>query len=210
MFNSCLKSFLIHVLLAAVLTWWASQNSFLVQGQAGLSGKSGGMNEASLLVYTDPVETKPLPALPAAKLPDDLKFPNPVEMDRTPEPETEAKTKTPQPVDPGSGGQSGSGDQRADQIGNSDRTNLLGLHLAQIQKKVQANLKTPGFLVYSLTAQLRVLVLKSGVASDIQLTRSTGNPQLDLIAIEAVKKSSPFEPFERELTIVIPVIFRSR
>jgi TonB family protein len=201
--GSFLKSILIHVSCALAMTWVASQDSFLIEGQPGRSGNPG---ETSLVVWTDPIEVVPEKQFKTelqTELPSDVKVAQPREIDIEAEPTAKAR-------DSGSGGQMGSGSQPALKIGNSDRSNLLGLHTAAIHKKVQSNLKTPGFLVYSLTTQLKILILKSGEVSKLEVLKSSGSPDLDLIALESVKKSAPFPPFERDLTIVIPVIFRSR
>ncbi len=192
------------------MTWVASQDSFLVEGQAGKSGNPG---DHSLVVWTDPIEVhaeKPKPIL-TTELPSDVKVAQPREIESFPEHSKPQDAPAPfSSKTEGTGGQLGSGDQSALKVGNSDRSNLLGLHTAGIHKKVQSNLKTPGFLVYSATTQLKIVILKSGEVAKLEIMKSSGKQELDLLALESVKKSAPFAPFERDLTIVIPVLFRSR
>ena len=108
----------------------------------------------------------------------------------------------------GSQGQGGSSDELADQVGNSDRTNEMGIYLSILKARVQRNLSVPFNLEKEQVAQLEILLAPSGKPIEITVLKSSGSRALDLLAINATRKALPIGALSDQLRVQIPVTFR--
>ncbi len=228
-------SLLTHLtLLAAVLIWlkWDS-NTARIQGEAGLAG-SPGKRSGTVMVEvsspaqkraTEPVTPRKIPVPRVAEkipahLPSELPTRLKSETRTTAAPVTDPATRSELSKNPGSAlsdsapgedGQNGIGTTPTQTtIGNSDRTNPLGAHLKTIRDAIQKNLRRPGFALSngSKATSLRMKIAPSGELLNAEIHVSSGDPRLDQIALLAVKRAAPFQPYSRELTITIPAIFK--
>jgi TonB family protein len=95
-------------------------------------------------------------------------------------------------------------------VGDSDRSNRQGLYLQKMNRKIRSNLEAPGVLAFPTRTMLVLEIDPNGRVTKIILTDSSGNPTLDRKAIQAVEKSSPFDPWGSELRIQVPVVFNVR
>ncbi len=111
-------------------------------------------------------------------------------------------------VPAGSQGQGGASDEIAENVGNSDRTNEMGIYLSILKARVQKNLITPFRLEKTLVAQLEILLATSGEPLEIKVLKSTGSRELDLLAINATRKALPVGQLSDQLRVQIPVTFR--
>ncbi|MBC7384740.1 MAG: TonB family protein [Cryobacterium sp.] len=109
----------------------------------------------------------------------------------------------------GAGGENGFGNTHSDQIGNSNHSDALGIYLLKMHRKIQANLKGVGYIRFESRALLTLSLRKSGAVDRIVITTSSGDPNLDQKAINAVKAAAPFDPWESDQTIQVPVTFKA-
>jgi len=198
-----LSSLAVHGLIVVTMVFALSHDGARVEGGAGLAG-SPRTRTSALVVDLEEVSAPPLP--------ENLKA-RPREIDTPPPPAAaEAPAQGNSDDEPaGSPGQGGTeANASAERIGDADRSNALGLYLAKIQRRVQAELRSPGFLARSARAQLRFYLRSNGNVARIEIVKSAGDRRLDLLAIDAVKRAQPFEPFDRDLNVNIPVLFNSR
>lgn len=209
-----------HAALAGAMALFLAGDPPQVEGGAGLSGAT----TASYDVTLAPVQSRPRPRLPVApkvdegieipnlatELPAETKNPEPVEAEPPPASEVEARSEgSTAGAAPGRVGQGGSSDEAADRLGNSDRSNAYGLYLQKIQRKIQAAMESPGFLAHEARATLQISIQKDGRVARIEILQSSGDAALDRRAIQAVQKAQPFDPWEREQRVKLPVIFRA-
>lgn len=214
-----LASLATHAALAGAMALFLANDPAQVAGGAGLSGAT----VASYDVILAPVRSRLVPRAPvapkidegleipelASELPQDVKNPETVDLDTPPPSEVEARSEgSAAGAAPGRLGQGGSSDQIADRIGNSDRSNAYGLYLQKIQQKIQAAMESPGFLAHEARATLLISIQKSGTVVRIEVLESTGDAALDRRAIQAVQKAQPFDPWERDQRVKLPVIFQ--
>ncbi len=195
---SLLISLFTHGLLVGALAWFLAHDTGHVAGSAGLSGPTS----THFVVTIDAVKpgktvAKAPPPPPVSEgLPVNIKNENAKEID-TPPPEPAGRT-----------GQAGSGTEIAAKIGDSDRTNRLGLYLQKMTRKIQSNLGPAGYLQFPTHAMLLLDLHRDGTLSKITVVESSGDLALDRIAIRAVQKSIPFDPWENDQPIRLPVVFR--
>ncbi len=210
-----------HAALAGAMALFLANDPPQVAGGAGLSGAT----VASYDVTLAPIQSRPAPRsrvvvpkadegleIPhlATELPGEVKNPETREVDLPPPSETETRSEgSTVGAAPGRLGQGGSSDRPADRIGNSNRSNAYGLYLQKIQRKIQAAMESPGFLAHEARATLQISIQKNGSVARIEVLESSGDAALDRRAIQAVQKAQPFDPWEREQRVKLPVIFRA-
>lgn len=208
----------VHVLIAGVLAFTLSHDGAHVVGGLGLFGATQ-TRSGTLVVQLDPIQAPPprAPRLANEGLPVAQKKPQelPSEVKSVPreidEPPADRETRGNSDTGPvGAPGQGGSSDAPSERIGNSDRTNALGLYLSKIHRRIQENLRPAGFVERRVRTDLRLFIQANGAVTKIEVRKSAGDRRLDLLAIDAVKRSQPFEPFGRDLPVDVPVIFNSR
>jgi TonB family protein len=194
-------SLAVHALLVGAMAWVLAHDSGQVEGAAGLAGNARTRFDVTVVANPPEPEPKPEPVKITAPevaegLPVDVKNPHTREIDvRPPPPEP--------PV-----GQAGSGSVRATKVGDSGRTNRLGLYLRKMQRKIQSNLGPAGYLDFPTHAKLLLDLRRDGNVTKITVTESSGDAALDRLAIRAVEKSLPFDPWERDQHVELPVVFR--
>ena len=208
-------SLLTHAALVGVMAWWLAHDSAHVEGSAGLSGATRTRFDVTMeavhktVPVTPPAPVKaPPPAVEG--LPVDVKNEKPREIDSPPPVEApkEHSDGVSETAPAGRAGQAGSGSEFAAKIGDSDRTNRLGLYLQKMQRKIQSNLGPAGYLEFPTHAKLILDLRRDGNITQITVAESSGDPALDRLAIRAVQKSIPFDPWERDQKIQLPVEFR--
>ena len=82
---------------------------------------------------------------------------------------------------------------RSTVLGNSDRTNYKG----QVQRALQRAMRRVRSRDAGL-ATVSFVVSKDGSVSSIRISRSSGNPQVDEVALELVRRAAPFPPIPAE------------
>jgi protein TonB len=146
-------------------------------------------------------------------LPTEVKNPQPKEIDENPNAAAAARAEksdgSSAEAPAGREGQGGSGSERSDAVGNSDRSNRRGLYLEKLHRQIQARLEQPGFLPQTRQTTLSLKLLRTGAVAEIAVLRSSGDSHLDRKAIRAVEKAQPFDPWDNEQIIQVPVIFRA-
>lgn len=148
----------------------------------------------------------PKVAEPPSELPEEMKHESPREI----ETRQIRSSGTTESTNIGVEGQVSTGDTMAARIGDSERSNRLGLYLQKMNRKIRSNLGKPEYLAYDTRTMLVVDLRRDGYVTKIIVTESSGNPGLDQRAIQAVKKSSPFDPWDRDERIQVPVVFDAR
>jgi len=108
----------------------------------------------------------------------------------------------------GRAGQGGSGAAVATNLGDADRTNRLGLYLQKMTRKIQSNLGSAGVLRFPTKAMLLLDLKRDGNVTKIAVVQTSGDASLDRLAIRAVQKSIPFDPWDQDQSVQVPVIFR--
>lgn len=204
---SLLISLLTHGLLVAGMAWILAHDSAHVAGAPGLAGAPGSQR---FDVTMDPIVVPPPeaePIRPAPPVREGVPVAALVEERAERERPREAMPPAP-PAEVGTGGQAGTGDEAAARVGDSNRTNRLGLYLQKMHKKIHGNLSSPGFTPFTLKTKLRLELRKDGNVTKITVHESSGEAALDRLAIRAVQKSSPFDPWEQDEIIELPVIFQ--
>jgi TonB family protein len=223
-----LASLATHAALFAAIAVFVARDSGHVEGSAGLAGNtSTRFNVTMEAVATPALAVKPpapptdvkRPAPPTVTrplavsegLPVEVKNPHPKEIDappsaaRPPVGDAQGDSNT-APVGPR--GQGGTGSEVAAKIGDSDRSNRLGLYLQKMQRKIQSNLGTAGYLQFPTHAKLILDLRKDGNVTKITVAETSGDAALDRLAIRAVQKSIPFDPWEQDQAVELPVVFR--
>lgn len=205
-----LCSVFVHFALSAGVAYLFLHPTALIKGGLGKAGRPDTMIGLNIVVVENPEPFKPLPvrtksfaregmAIPAARLPSEIKNQNPKLIDTPPHHE----------ISGGVRGNLGSGENEFEAIGNSERSNAFGLYLQKIQQKIQANLQSPGEIAFSYRVLLKLKILTSGKIDSITIEKSSGDNRLDRLAVAAAKKSDPFDPYEKEFAVIVPVHFRS-
>jgi TonB family protein len=190
-----LASLLTHGLLVGTMAWILAHDSGHVEGSAGLSGPT----RTRFDVTMDSV--KPVKTVAKAPPPPPIREGLPVNVKNE-------KVKEIDNPPPERAGQAGSGTEVAAKIGDSDRTNRLGLYLQKMTRKIQSNLGPAGYLQFSTHAMLLLDLHRDGTISKITVVESSGDIALDRLAIRAVQKSIPFDPWENDQPVRLPVVFR--
>ncbi len=225
-----LASLLVHALLGGAMAWLLAHDGAHVAGSAGLSGalrtrfdvtmdagneRNAPRPQSVRKAPTLPTEVK-APPLPIAEgLPIAVKNEKPRKIETPPEGAGSAQKSRLAPsvgdsaaAPVGTPGQDGMGSSSAVKIGDSDRTNRLGLYLQKMHRKIQSNLATAGYLEFPAHAKLLLDLKRNGTVSKITVTESSGDPALDRLAIRAVQKSIPFDPWDQDQPVQLPVEFR--
>lgn len=184
-------SLALHGTIVAAMAFFLAHDSPHVEGTAGLTGNPQTHFDVTMEAVTTPSPVKALPV--AAGLPVTVKNET-MEIDTPPPP----------PIP----GQGGTGNEVAEKIGDSERTNRLGLYLQKMQRKIQANLGPAGYLAFPTKAKLVLDLRKDGNVTKITVTESSGDAALDRLAIRAVQKSLPFDPWDQDQPVQLPVVFR--
>lgn len=201
--NPLLRSLLVHGFLVGGIAYQIAEDPFQVRGTDGLSGRTQTHFDVTI---TQPVPEKASPDLPVAPVREGLELPSEVKNENPREIESTGTTEAPEK---GSQGQGGSSDTIAVQIGNSDRTNAEGLYLLKLQRKIQENLETPGYIDFDRRTLLQFLVRKDGLIEDIKILKSCGDRMLDAKAVRAVEKVRTFLERPSDLPVQVPVLFRA-
>jgi TonB family protein len=105
-------------------------------------------------------------------------------------------------------GQGGSSDQLAEEVGNSRETDIWGLYLKELTKRIQRSLQTPGQLSQEFTSHIQFNIENNGSVTDLNVAKSSGVKKLDFLAMDAVKMAMPFKAPPKALKITVPVLFR--
>ena len=212
-------SLLTHGFLVGALAFGLANDSGHVSGSAGLAGSPRTRFDVTMdsVKATRPLAPKaevPAPPPVTEGLPVAVKNERPREIDEAPEPVAEPEhDAAPSAGDSataeaGTPGQGGTGSTAADRLGDSDRTNRLGLYLQKMQRKIQSNLGPAGYLEFPTKARLILQLRRDGHVTKITVAVSSGDAALDRLAIRAVQKSLPFDPWENDQEIQLPVVFR--
>jgi TonB family protein len=218
--RSALASLAVHGALVGGMAWFLAHDGGHVAGSAGLTGPTSTRFDVTMDAVKEPVAVKP-PAPPDRPLPHEVsplvreglpveaKVEKPREIETPPEPERrEHSDGNSDSAFPGRAGQGGAGDAVAANLGDSDRTNRLGLYLQKMTRKIQSNLGSAGMLRFPTKAMLLLELKRDGNVAKITVVRTSGDPTLDRLAIRAVQKSIPFDPWDQDQSIQVPVIFR--
>ena len=104
-------------------------------------------------------------------------------------------------------GQGGTGQFAVEVMGSGDDSNALGEHLQNIVRATQRELESPGSLMETKTTLIEMHVLESGVVDVLKVSQSSGEKRLDLLALDAVKRAQPYQPYHQTLKLKLPVIF---
>jgi len=219
-----------HAGLAFFLFAMMSLDRPQIQGEAGKSGFLHTRYTLDITVVPTPHKTVPKKILTSndgiviaekflpKKLPEEVKTTKPVVKDEIVTRQSSEKLNgdTLDPKAPiGAIGQGGSGNAWAEKIGNGDHTNELGLILKEIHEKTQAALGSAGYVKFSKTANLDIYLNHQGFVTRIRFTKSTGDADLDSLAVEAIQKAQPFLAVTKLSSdkipdhVTIPVIFKA-
>jgi protein TonB len=218
--RSALASLALHGALVGAMAWFLAHDGGHVAGSAGLAGPTRTRFDVTMDAVKRPTAVKP-PVTPAEApppiregLPVDAKVEHPREIETPPKPEPEPE----RPAERSDGnaeaaiagrtGQGGSGGEVAANLGDSDRTNRLGLYLQAMTRKIQSNLGSAGMLRFPTKAMLLLDLKRDGNVTKIAVVQTSGDAALDRLAIRAVQKSIPFDPWDRDQSVQVPVIFR--
>jgi TonB family protein len=144
------------------------------------------------------------------ELPSEVKNPNPRVEDESESTRTVRSDGDSTDGPASAQGQGGSGSQASDTLGTgSDRSNRMGIYLAEVHRRIKNRLVDPGFLSRDHTTLLVVDVEKSGRVRKIAVKTSSGDPSLDRRAITAVELGQPFPPWDEDQQILVPVQFHA-
>jgi len=201
--NPLLRSLLVHGFLVGLIAYQISSDPFQARGTDGLTGRTQTHFDVTISQPAPEKVTADVPVAPVSEgleLPSEVKNANPREIESTGT--TEAPEK-------GNQGQGGSSDTIAVQIGNSDRTNAEGLYLLKLQRKIQENLESAGYIDFDRRTLLQLLVRKDGLIENIKILKSCGDRTLDAKAVRAVEKVRTFIERPTDLPVQVPVLFRA-
>jgi protein TonB len=211
-------SVLVHGALFGGIAGFLANDPPHVRGGAGLAGASQTHFDVTVSVEVPAKsEAKPLPPVREGvevprekKLPDAVKNPHPREIeeppnsDRAPEKSTGTSAEAPA----GTEGQNGTGTTANDSVGDGDRSNRYGIYLEKMRRQIQRHVENPGLLSRDYRTVLVLRVRKDGSVERIEIAQSSGDSTLDRKAVRAVEKAQPFDPWEKDQAIQLPVIFR--
>lgn len=124
--------------------------------------------------------------------------------------EPEASEGNSESAPAGAVGQSGTGETEAVEVGNSDRSNEMGIYLKILHARVQKNLAVPFDLEKAAITKLRIQLSTSGMPTEIRVVESSGSKKLDLLAVNAARKALPVGALSSPLEVTIPVTFRAK
>lgn len=203
-FPSIAKSIALHASLVFGIAWFLANDAGHVDGSAGLAGRTHTRFDVRIdAVRPTPIKPENPKTLSAHEgIPVEEKKAVPP---RPPEDPSKGSTDS---APSGSEGQAGSGSTASDKIGDADRTNRLGIYLLKMTQKIQSNLGSAGYIAFSTRAKLLLDLRKDGYVTKIVVLESSGEATLDRLAIRAVEKSNPFDPWESDQKIQLPVVFR--
>lgn len=209
--NPILRSLLVHGVIAALIVFKISNDPPQVRGGAGLAGRTQTHFDVTVSQPKESFSEKTT-ALPIREgLPTEVKNPKPREIERSnPTQREEVKSAgTSDSAPAGNQGQAGSSATVAAELGNSDRSNAEGIYLQKLQRKIQENLESPGFVDFDRKTILQFLVRSNGGIEKVMVLRSSGDPSLDRKAIQAVQKVKTFLERPNDLPVQVPVVFRA-
>lgn len=210
-------SLLTHGLVVGAMAWMLAHDGGRVDGAPGLAGNARTRIDVTVETIRAVKESRTTPPPPVAPpsategLPVNVKsVAKEIDTPPTPEPaEPAARSAGDSETAPaGAPGQSGSGTEAAAKLGDSDRTNRLGLYLQKMQRKIQGNLGPAGYLPFPTRARLTLELRKDGSVAKITVAESSGDAALDRLAVRAVQKSNPFDPWDGDQRIEVPVRFQ--
>lgn len=104
-------------------------------------------------------------------------------------------------------GQGGTSEAAAEKLGNGENSNEDGEQYASIVRATQRELESPGSLIQTKITILEMIILESGVVKNVKIFKSSGEKRLDLLALDAVKRAQPYQPYKKELFVQLPVKF---
>lgn len=217
--KSVTSSIAVHAALVGGIAFILANDPPSVRGGLGLSGaththfnmtvsRSSPVDEVKAKTPVAPIR-EGLEVPKTQELPTEVKNAKPREIDTPPAREESRSDGDSSTAAAGRQGQGGSGNTASDSIGNSDRSNALGIYLLKMQRKIQSNLEAAGYLAFEYRAVLALALKKNGSVEKITVLKSSGDRNLDQKAINAVKRSIPFDAWEYDQTIQVPVIFRA-
>lgn len=201
--NPLLRSLLVHGFLVGLIAYRITGDPFQVRGSDGLAGRTQTHFDVTI---SQPAPEKITADVPVAPVRVGLELPSEVKNEKPRVIESAGTTEAPEK---GNQGQAGSSDTIATQIGNSDRTNAEGLYLLKLQRKIQENLESAGYIDFDRKTLLQFLVRKDGLIENIKVLTSSGDRTLDLKAIRAVEKVRTFLERPDDLPVQVPVLFRA-
>ncbi len=205
-----------HGLLVGAMAWGLAHDGAHVAGAPGLAGNPNARFDVTMEAAPPPAPApRAVKAAPVTEgLPVDVKHEHPREIETPPErpaervAENAVHGEAPSDAPKGAPGQGGTGSEAADRVGDSDRTNRLGIYLQKMQRKIQSNLGSAGYLEFPAHAKLLLDLKRDGSVTKIAVVESSGDAALDRLAIRAVQKSLPFDPWEVDQRVEVPVLFR--
>jgi TonB family protein len=189
-----------------------------VRGGEGLAGASQTHFDVTVSVEVPAkTEAKPLPPVrEGVEIPREKKLPEAVkngetrEIEERPDSDRPAEKSAGTSVDAPAGneGQNGAGTTPSDSIGDANRSNRYGLYLEKMRRQIQRHVDNPGLLARDYRTTLILRVLQNGRVERIEIAESSGDRALDRKAVRAVENAQPFDPWEKDQAIQLPVIFR--
>lgn len=199
--NPLLRSLLVHGAIVGFIFFRISHDAPQVRGGAGLAGRTQTHFDMTLSETQETV-VKKAPALPIREgLPTEVKNPEP--------PKEMNSSGSSDSAPAGNPGQGGSGDTVVAELGNSDRSNSEGIYLQKLQRKIQENLESPGFVDFDQKTILQFLIRRTGQIEKIVVLHTSGDPVLDRKAIRAVQKVGVFLERKNDFPVQVPVLFRA-
>lgn len=215
-------SLAVHAALSGAMAYVFYSGEALIAGDAGLAGAV--RTRSSLVVTMEEVVVPP----PARSAPPPVREGLAIAKPLPRELPTEVKSATREIEEPpsseptsaaegnsnegptGTPGQGGTSNVAASQLGEGDRSNARGLYIAQVHRKIQAELRSPGYLPETKRVMIEVVIEETGEVSKVSVLRSSGDQRLDLIAVSTVKRAQPFAPWRERLILNLPVKFNAK
>lgn len=199
------KSFFFHAVLFGAIAFFVSTDGGKVRGSAGLSGST--QTRLAMVVAAE-ISAPPPREKKIAPVREGLAVKRPLELPRELK-RPEKSDGTSETAEAGKTGQGGTGTTAAEEVGNADRTNRLGLYLQRLERKIQSNLGASPYLEFNRRARLSLTIRQDG-SGEVKLIQTSGDRELDRRALLAAERSRPFEPWEENITVEVPVLFLAR
>lgn len=74
-------------------------------------------------------------------------------------------------------------------------------YIMDLQDKIERNWTLPKGIKYEQVPVVSFVLYKDGKVSHVRLTTSSGNKQVDDLAVKAIEKSAPFRPIPKNIDV---------
>ena len=74
-------------------------------------------------------------------------------------------------------------------------------YIMDLQDRIESNWTLPKEIKYEQVPVVSFVLYKNGKVSNIKLTTSSGNKQVDDLAVKAIEKSAPFKPIPKNIDV---------